>query len=511
MSENSGGKFFDLEEMRSSIVEILAFENKAKTYLREVDNDDKKSPEEKAKLKAEFKEKEKAIDQKRSVFLKSVEDRSIGAMEDIVKILQSIYVENRDLKPLVKKLLTESAFRKQISILRKEDFAKAYPIIEFISNKFPVDDYPMYTLKPEAVLYGSEVEKTAKGSLSLAPLSNDEIMKCLEVFKEKNQWALYNWVMAIFALDMDQIVVNYKDKFIKERQDLLLLVIEKTKTDLDIQKAISEKLFEKGDLARIVNLQVAGNRAEKQVKELEEKVAEMTESAKEKENSYWDRVGKQKAIIDEKEAIIEKLTNRVKNYDEMSSRLTEIIRRHEAQVKINDLLVIDYDKKLEEISSRERMVTEANEQLKIEIADLQNLYENVKSDLSLKTAEISRISESLNETEAKAKESILCELVSMIKDQLYYISLFYEELVETGSLEKESIEMFGDTIQNINESFKELGVSMYGVIDETVEYDSSLHDSMGVKLSNGEKAIIRVPGWKINDVVYAKAQVEKEN
>ena len=71
--------------------------------------------------------------------------------------------------------------------------------------------------------------------------------------------------------------------------------------------------------------------------------------------------------------------------------------------------------------------------------------------------------------------------------------------------------MFGDTIANIRTALDSVGIEMFGSVDEKVIYDSSIHDSMGYKLSNGEKAVLRVPGWKINGAIYVKAQVEKEN
>ena len=511
MADNNEKKVIDSDELRKSLVEILEFENKSKSYLKELEDDKDKSQEEKEKLKNEFKEKGKVIELKRESFLKSIEGRNVQDLEEIIKVLQMIYVEQRDLKHQVKKLLTETAFRKQIQILRNQDFARVYTLIEFICNKFPVDDYPMYTLKPDAVLYGSEVEKTAKSSVYLSPLGNEEILTCLEVFAEKNPGALYNWVMAIYSFDAELIVSSFKDKYLKERQELLLQVIEKTKKDVKFQNVISAKLFEKGDLARIVNLQLAGNKAEKQVKELEEKIREMTVTAEEKEKSYWERADRQKGIIDEKEALLEKMRAKIANYDEMSARLTDLTRRYEAQVKANEMLVIESDIRIHEMEEREKTALNENQKLQTELTELRNLFENVKSDLTLKIAEINRITESSGETEARARESVLYELVSSMKEQLYYILLFHEELVENGSLEKDSIDMFGDTIQNINDAFRELGVEIYGKLDESVEYDSSLHDSMGYKLGNVEKAIIRVPGWKISGAVYAKAQVEKEN
>ena len=288
-------------------------------------------------------------------------------------------------------------------------------------------------------------------------------------------------------------------------------VIERIKKNSLFKTVIMDKLLEKGDLARIINLQVAGSNAEKKVKELEEKINEMTASVEEEKKSYQERAKKQENIIIEKKEELAQMRKELKKFDDMSSKLSEFMRRYDAQVKANDMLVIGYEKRIFDIEEKNKNYLEDNQRLRVEVMELSNEFENVKSDLSLKIAEIARITESVGETEKKERERVLSELVADMKEQIYYILLFYEELVENGTLENESIEMFGNTIQNIKKSLKELGVVMYGKIDESVEYDSALHDSMGCKISNGEKVIIRVPGWKINGMVYSKAQVEKES
>lgn len=508
MSDKKEEKNIDAIELYDSLLEIMEFENE---FKRKLANDKRKTQEEKENIESSFKEKKEAIEKKREIFLKSIEGRDVRQLQEIVMVMQKIYVEQRDLKPQVKKLLTEVSFRKQIHALRKQDFKRAYLMIEFISSKFPVDDYPMYTLKPDAVLYGSEIVKTTKESIYLSPLNNDEIMDCLEVFSEKNKWTFYNWVMAILAFDSEKMVEAFKEKYLKERKELLLKVIERIKKNSLFKTVIMDKLLEKGDLARIINLQVAGSNAEKKVKELEEKINEMTASVEEEKKSYQERAKKQENIIIEKKEELAQMRKELKKFDDMSSKLSEFMRRYDAQVKANDMLVIGYEKRIFDIEEKNKNYLEDNQRLRVEVMELSNEFENVKSDLSLKIAEIARITESVGETEKKERERVLSELVADMKEQIYYILLFYEELVENGTLENESIEMFGNTIQNIKKSLKELGVVMYGKIDESVEYDSALHDSMGCKISNGEKVIIRVPGWKINGMVYSKAQVEKES
>lgn len=500
------------EDFKKSIIQILLFESKEKTTLKEIEADEEKSFAEKEELKKNFAEEQKAITLQKNMLLQCVENSSLEELSVIIKVLQEIYVEQRDLKQLVKKILVSVPFRKQISNFRKNDFGATYELVAFISSKFPVDDYPMFTLKPISVLYGAEVDKTSKGSSTfLSPLSNDEIMKCLDVFLEKDKWALYNWIMAIFAFDETLIYDGYRQKYTKERQELLLDTIELLKKDSRYQIAVAEKLFEKGDLARLVNLQKIGGQAELKVKELEDNIRCLEDAAKEKEESYRVRADRQKAIIDKKQLSIETLQAKVKKFDELSEKLSAYMRKYEAQVSMNERITIENDIRVHEVEKHIGIVEEENAKLHAELTEIKDLYENVKSDLSLKIAEIKRLSDDTANIELKAKEGVLQELVSALKEQLYYIILYYLELKENGSLEKDSIEMFGDTIANVRTALDSVGIEMFGSVDEEVVYDSSIHDSMGYKLSNGEKAVLRVPGWKINGAIYAKAQVEKEN
>lgn len=499
------------EDFKRSILQILLFESKEKSALKEIEADEKKSFAEKEELKKKFAEEQKAINLQKNMLLQCVENASLEELSLIIKVMQEIYVEQRDLKPLAKKLLVSVPFRKQISSVRKNDFGAAYELIAFVSSKFPVDDYPMFTLNPTSVLYGAEVDKTSKRSTFLPPLSNEEIMKCFDVFLEKDKSVLYNWIMAVFAFDETLIVNGYKEKFIKERQELLLATIELLKKDSRYQTAIAEKLFEKGDLARLVNLQKIGSQAELRVKELENHIKSLEDAAKEKEESYRVRADRQKAIIDEKQLAIETLQAKLKKFDELSEKLSAYMRKYEAQVSMNERITIENDIRVHEAEKHIGIVEEENAKLHAELSETRDLYENVKSDLSLKIAEIKRLSDDTANIELKAKEGVLQELVSALKEQLYYIILYYLELKENGSLEKDSIEMFGDTIANVRTALDSVGIEMFGSVDEEVVYDSSIHDSMGYKLSNGERAILRVPGWKVNGAIYAKAQVEKEN
>ena len=511
MMKTSESQSVNKEDYKKSILQILLFESKEKSAIKEIEADESKSFAEKEDLKKKFAEEQKAINLQKNVLLKCVENSDLAELSMIIRVIQEIYVEQRDLKPLAKKLLVSQPFRKQIGNFRKNDFGAAYELVAFVSSKFPVDDYPMFTLKPAGAIYGAEVDKTGKGSTFLPPLSNEEIVKCLEVFLEKDRWALYNWIMAIFAFDETLVVNGYKDKFIKERQELLLDTIELLKKDSRYQTAMAEKLFEKGDLARLVNLQKVGGQAELKVKELEGNVKSLEEEAKEKEEAFRVRAERQKAIIDEKQLMIETLQAKLKKFDELSEKLSVYMKKYEAQVSMNERITIENDIRVHEAEKHIGIVESENTKLQVELTETKDLYENVKSDLSLKIAEIKRLSDDTANIELKAKEGLLQELVGALKEQLYYIILYYLELKENGSLEKDSIEMFGDTITNVRTALNSVGIEMFGSVDEEIIYDSSLHDSMGYKLSNGEKVVLRVPGWKINGVIYAKAQVEKEN
>jgi len=75
-------------------------------------------------------------------------------------------------------------------------------------------------------------------------------------------------------------------------------------------------------------------------------------------------------------------------------------------------------------------------------------------------------------------------------------------------MDKDTIDMFGSTIKSIEGALEELGIEKYGELDEFTSFDSSLHESVGDKMQNGDKVVFRSFGWKIDGEVYAKAQVE---
>ena len=120
-----------------------------------------------------------------------------------------------------------------------------------------------------------------------------------------------------------------------------------------------------------------------------------------------------------------------------------------------------------------------------------------------------RLKEMAAQKEETARIEMMRELVSGINEQFFYLTMFYLELKDTGKLEPESIELYADTLNNIDSVLARLGIKKIGVIDQTVNYDTSIHVSTDAKLSNGDKVVVSGYGWKIGDEVYIKAPVEK--
>lgn len=500
------------EEYKKGLLEIFSFESKEKVAIKEIEANENLTALEKEDQKKKYAETQKLITTKRKFFEKCVNESALEEFSLIIEVLQEIYVERRDLKSFVKKMLVSAPFRKRMTSFRTVDFGEVYELVEFVNAKFPVGNDPLFTLNPIGPIYGTEEEKSSKSepSIYLSPLSNKEIMKCLEVFLEKNPKALYTWIMEILAFDEELIVSSFKDKFIPERQNLLLEIIDLVKNDKRYQTIVSDRMFEKGDFARLVNLQRKCEHAERKVVALEENIKTLENSIKEKDDAFRARTDEQKAIIEGKNLTIEGLQEKVKKFEELSEMLNSYMVKYDAQVSINERITIENNNRIREAQNYTNSVDAENTKLQTELSEVKALYENVKSDLSLKIAEIKRLSDDKVMIECKAKEGLLQELVSALKEQLYYIILYHLELKENGTLGCDSIGMFGDTILNIKEALYSVGIEMFGILDEVIPYDSSVHDSMGVKLSNGEKVVLRVPGWKINGTIYAKAQVEKE-
>lgn len=114
-----------------------------------------------------------------------------------------------------------------------------------------------------------------------------------------------------------------------------------------------------------------------------------------------------------------------------------------------------------------------------------------------------------SQKEQSTRFDIMRELVTGINEQFFYLTMFYLELKDTGKLEPESIELYADTLHNIDSVFENLGIKKIGVIDQKVAYDASMHISTDAKIANGEQVIVSGYGWKIGDDVYIKAPVEK--
>ena len=450
------------------------------------------------------------INERKKNLIKSASAIGLSGITEMVQALARLFTERSEDKRQIMSILTTQSLRREISKIRAAHQENIYLLISMISNSFPVDDYPIYTLNPKTPLYGSEIEISSSGATFLPPLQNDEIVCTLDYLKDNDSGKFYDWVIAILSVDPLRIVDCYRDDYSRARRDLFENISEQIKTDESYQKVIAGIMFRKGDLSRFVHFRVTGAQAEARIKMLDERIKNAEKNHLDEKTNYENalsNINSQNAILREK---IEQLNSKLFAYSKLEEQIAEYDKRYQAQCIINEHITLDFQ---EEIQEKENSVYEMEDkidQLHTDYEKYKKLYEDANSDLALKNAEIKRLTEDTVAIKEKAKDEILQELLSNLKDQLYYISQYYLELKENGTLDSESIEMFGDTIQNIDSGLYSVGIEKIGSIDEEVRYDSSVHDSMGEKMSNGEKAIICMPGWKIRGEVFSKAQVQKE-
>lgn len=75
------------EDFKRSILQILLFESKEKSALKEIEADEKKSFAEKEELKKKFAEEQKAINLQKNMLLQCVENASLEELSLIIKVM----------------------------------------------------------------------------------------------------------------------------------------------------------------------------------------------------------------------------------------------------------------------------------------------------------------------------------------------------------------------------------------------------------------------------------------
>lgn len=472
------------------------------------DEREKKEEELKAAVQ-EFEMQQKSFQKAYETMCNDISKGGICYLSTYVDVLKKMYQEKSDWKREIKEALVN---QKSLKLFKEaqSNMTELYPILLTVNKTFPVENYSELSLSPKAAMYGSEVNKTQRGSIKKAPLGNEEIQAMLNLFIEmKDYKCLGNWLMAILAFSSDQLVDVYQEKFIPEREQLKAWAYKKIDTNDSYKRAVVDTLFKGKMVNKLIDAFAKQPVMNAKQIELEEKVTLLEEANEKEMTSHIEQREKQYAIIKEKEAIIAELKQKAKELEQCSQKLTMYIEKYQAQVGINERITRENDRRIQETGEAYKHMQEMCNEMVSQLEALKLAHSALQSDFSLKNNELLRLQETTAKRTETARTDVMRELVTGINEQFYYLTMFYLELKENGKLEEESIELFADTLNNIDEVLAGLGIKKIGIIDQKVSYDASIHNSTDAKTANGEQVVVSGYGWKIGGEVYIKAPVEK--
>ena len=176
---------------------------------------------------------------------------------------------------------------------------------------------------------------------------------------------------------------------------------------------------------------------------------------------------------------------------------------------MNERLTIENERRLQEIQEENMRLRAAEKKAESQQTVLQGELSDLKTDYEMQKNQLMRMQESQQDQASAAGGEFMKKLLSGISERLYDLNMFYLDLKDTGRLEPDSVDLFHDTLHEIDTALAGLGAEKIGEMDQTVPYDPTVHSPAEGRLSPGEEVVISVPGWKINGNVFLKAQVEK--
>lgn len=422
------------------------------------------------------------------------------------------------LKAKIKGILESEESLQAFKTARKE-ITDLHPLLSRINKEYNFTNYYELSLKPDPYIYGAVIADGNKNPIDREPRTNEEIESMLELFiNVKDYDHLADWLFAILLFIPDQVVEKYTEKYGPLREDLRAWTWGQVFNNEKYRTVVADKLFKKKELRSLFNGLIEMERLRKRHassiednRSLRGRVRDLEGQIVQGKAEYQSTVQSQNERIAELNKQVEKLKAEGRDYNLCKKQLTDCIERYNAQIGINERIVIENDIRISEIQEENRDIKKANQSLESELNELRQKLSSLESDLSLKASEVKRLRDEAEKKESDARHSLLCELIAGLNDQLYYLTCFYLDLKETGHLEPETVGLFEDTLNSIDSCLSELGVQKIGVIDQQIKYDASLYSSSDGAIANGETVKVCGYGWKIDDEIYMKAPVEKGN
>lgn len=430
-------------------------------------------------------------------------------LDSYIEAAKKLYEDKIEWKRSIKAMLVSPKSLKMFKDFRT-NLVDLYPLLLKVNNTFPVDDYPELSLTPRAALYGSEVDKSQSGSTKRSPLSNEEIRSMLTAFsKVEDKKRIGEWLLAILFFDSSHIIGGFQKDYKDKRKELVEWATIQVQTNEKYRLAVTDSLIDGNKLTVLMNAYMSQSKAKSKQIELESKIKELEDQKTRESEEYQEAQNKLLTVINKNNAIISELQQKAIDFERCKKQLSEYINRYNIQIEINERIVIENDRRLFETETENRQLQEDLLKIKSQMEEIETKYYALESDFSLKSNELARLKDTATQKEENVKTEVKRDLISGIKEQLDYLTMFYNDLKETGKLEPENIELFSDTLENIDNALFRLGIKKIGKIEQQVEYDASIHTSADEKISNGDSVTIKGCGWKIGDEVYSKAQVEK--
>ena len=455
------------------------------------------------------------------LYRETMSEISKGDISSLKKYIDTLFLilkKNPKLKAKIKSVLVSDESLQAFKTARKA-ITDLHPLLVRINKEYNFDNYYELSLKPEPYIYGSVVVDRNGNPIAREPRTNEEIESMLELFiNVKDYDDLEDWIFAILLFMPDQVIEEYKDNYCPLREDLRSWTWGQVFNSEKYRIVVVDKLFKKKELRNLFNGLLEMERLRKrhttsieENRSLKGRVRDLEDQLVQGKAEYHSTIQKQNEKITDLNRQVEILNTEVRNYNLCKKQLSDCIERYNAQIGINERVVIENDKRISEIQEENKEITKENQSLEAALKELRQKTASLESDLSLKASEVKRLRDESEKKESAARHSLLCELVTGINDQLFYLTCFYLDLKETGHLEPETVGLFEDTLNSIDSCLSDLGVQKIGVIDQQIKYDSSLYSSSDGAVANGETVKVCGYGWKIENEIYMKAPVEKGN
>lgn len=454
-------------------------------------------------------EKKKDFQKKYNAMCDEISKNGIAYLTVYVEAFKKLYEDKYDWKRDIKSLLVQG---KSLKLFReaRASIVDLYPVLVTVNETFPVDAYSELSLSPKAAMYGSEVDKTQNGSTKKVPIKNVEYQAMLKMFQQVKDYKRFGeWLMAILVFTPEQVLDGFQETYIPEREALKEWAYKQINSNESYKRAIVDTLLKNKMLSDLVDAFVAKPGMEKKQAVLEDEIKKLQETNEQEKAQHEERRTKQFEIIQQQEAEITELRNKVKEFDKCRQQLTSYIEKYHVQIGINERITSDNDRRIKDMEADYDRMQDKLAETKVQLDELQTSHTALQSDYSLKNNELQRLKDAASQREKTVRTDMMRELVGGINEQFFYLTMFYLELKDTGKLEPESIELYADTLNNIDRVLADLGIKKIGVINQSVTYDASVHVSTDAKLSNGDNVVVSGYGWKIGDEVYIKAPVEK--